>query len=159
MKTTGQRSNIFWSVICVAATAYLLYSTGGCEHFPEFPHFGRGSAESPVSLNPSEIAKITGGGNPYQGSFYTQLYNGTDWSVTRIDVTLTNKKTSSERRFLLSPPSTKLDLDTMKQVPTKVEPMRPFSKGTFQADIGDFLNGAKEGEWTWSITSAFGFRE
>ena len=152
------RSDILWCG-ALAVGAYLLYATGGCEHSPEFPQFSKGSADAPIALRSSELPKLTGTGGAYQGVFGTQLYNGTDWTITRVDVALTKTKTSDSRRFRLSPPETKFDYETAKRLPIKIAPMKPYSKGTFEASIGDFLEGTEKGDWSWNIVEAFGFRE
>ena len=143
----------------IAVCAYILYSTGGLQHMPELPTFQKGSPEAPTSLRTSELSKLTATGGYYQGRFGTQLYNGTDWTISHVDVTLTKIKTSDSRRFRLSPPETKLDYDTYKRVPIKVVPLKPYSKGTFEASIGDFLEGIPNGEWSWSVTAASGFQD
>jgi hypothetical protein len=166
---TSYKTNFSWSTVIwigiIALGIYMPYATDGCQHSPELPYVRKGSREAPLPLHSSEIPKLTGGANFYQGTFSADLYNGTEWTITRVDVAITKKKeqTSESRRFRLSPPETSSEFDpaTTKIVEKKIEPVpaRPYSKGVFQAEIDDFLNGAQKGEWSWSIVEVFGFRE
>lgn len=149
---------------------YILYATEGFYHperFPQLPQFSKGSLTSPVALRATELKKIIGSGwnqSPplWSGpspTFAVDVYNGTEWTITGVDVTLTNKKTSNSRRFRLSPLKVRYDRETQKTVDIKSAPMQPYSKGVFNADIGDFLAGAEKSEWSWALVEAFGFRE
>lgn len=164
-KPSTARKNFQWSAVfkalVIIAFIYLLYASDGCQHDPELPYISKGSLDAPVSLRSSEFPKITGGANFYQSSFSADLYNGTDWTVSRVDVIITNK--SESRRFRLSPPETAAELDstTMKVIKKKIDPApaKPYSKGRFEAEVGDFLKEAKQGDWSWKLVEVFGFRQ
>jgi hypothetical protein len=152
-----KKINYLW-LGAIAVCAYLLYATDGCDHSPEFPRLTSGSADAPITLRAFEV-QLTGTGGIYQKVFSTQLYNGTDWTFTRVDVILRNTKTFNSRRFRLSQPETKLDYETAKRLPIKIALMKPYSTCTFEAPIGDFLDGLEKGDWSWDIVEAYGFRE
>jgi len=146
----------------VALGAYVLFATDGCQR-SVLPAIRKGSFEAPVSIPSDENRKVSGKVSHYNGTFSANLYNGTEWTLTRIDVVLVRKKEPQEqKRFRLAPPETTTDFDptTMKLVEKKVTPLvKPYSQGDFRGEVADFLNGAESGEWTWGIVELFGFRE
>ena len=146
----------------VALGAYVLIATDGCQR-SVLPVIRKGSFEAPVSIPSDETLKVTGKASHHNGTFSSDLYNGTEWTLTRIDVVVVRKKEPHEqRRFRLAPPETTTDIDqtTMKLVEKKVSPLvKPYSQGDFRGEVADFLNGAESGDWTWGIVELFGFRD
>ena len=159
------QKKFLWSPVVLFAVVsiciWMLYASDGCQHTPELPSISKGSRDAPVSLRSTDITKLTGEAYSHQGSFSANFYNGSVWNIGRVDVILTKKKTFQSRRFRLSPRETSTEFDpiTMKVVEKKIEPIaKPFSEASFQGEVGDFLDGVEQGEWTWNIVEAFGFR-
>lgn len=143
---------------------FVFASTDGFKDFSILSYLRKGSIENPVKLPPNEVTKITGNASIGKyGAFYVNLYNGTEWTVTGLDVILTNNNTNQNRRFRVSPPTTETIYDpSVKRVIDKeIEPTptAPYSHGSLTTNTSDFLRDVKSGEWSWTIEEVFGFRK
>lgn len=125
----------------------------------------KGTRDSPVDLPSKEQEKITGKAYLVNKVFDTkhrlraEIYNGTDWTLTDVDVVATKAKTQDKRRFRLE------IWDWEKN--TKIT-LQPYSTGEFAGKTGDFLDAPKAAlldgpetkgdDWSWGIVSARGFK-
>jgi hypothetical protein len=137
-------------VVCVAFGAYWLYATDGCSQPFKLPRFSNGTKDKPVSLPDDALAKLNSKAYPHDGLITLELYNGSDWTLTRVDLEVfkTPKDAPREtRRFrLTAPPSDPA--------------IKPYSTANLEAPVGDFLSGIKDKtEWGFSIPEAFGYKE
>lgn len=118
----------------------------------------RGSPSRPVQLPRSELRKIRGtaeilrleGITPYN-SFSPTLYNGTEWTLIDVDIELRWNSSNRIFRFQCSRinPVTKTVEDEQMPAYSTVKP---------SAEDGNFLAEAKDGEWSWQIVGARGFK-
>ena len=123
----------------------------------------KGSIESPVELPKDALTKIEGkaafSGKTIQGEFY----NGTDWTLTDVDVIVTKKKTWDTRRFRVEIWDAKFewqkDARSSNATQTKVT-LKPYGVSDFKGETGDFLDGVEsKDDKSWSIESARGFKQ
>lgn len=112
------------------------------------------SPEEPQQLGNTDLARISAkmSGLPYANP-KVELYNGTEWIVTDVDIILTNKRTNEDRRFRFD------------------GSVNPMSDGSLKGSIGTFLLDGLEREeggyspsvaqantWTWSIVRIRGVK-
>ncbi|MFA6271238.1 MAG: hypothetical protein WC657_08620 [Candidatus Paceibacterota bacterium] len=156
--------NVAIVAVVIAIFGYLSHATDGFKRAPELPYFSSGSREAPISLHSAEISKIEGQANfTKDGKFYITFHNGTAWTITRVDVVIGKNKTAESRRFRLAPRETDLVVDPASKILVEKKiapvPVGPYSKGSLEAETGDFLRDVQSGEWSWNIAEIFGYRE
>jgi len=119
-----------------------------------------GSEKSPVEIPTDDLQKITFKFSSASkvGPIKVSVYNGTDWTVSDVDITITLVKTKEVRRFRLVHSELEWDKDGKRQNWKQV-PLKPYTTGDFEGDIGDFLSGvASPDDWSWGIDSARGYK-
>ena len=151
-------------VIGIPLAAYWLYATDGCSKPYRLPRFASGTKDKPVSLPDEERAKVTGNAGPNDGMLTAEIYNGSDWTLTRVDLNVIKSprgRDREERRYQLGvappkPPNQYAPRPTQPLDPTA----KPFSTVTFEASIGNFLDGVKGAtDWEFNIPEAFGYKQ
>lgn len=158
------------AIVGIVFFAYWLYETDGCSQPFKLPRFSNGSKEKPVSLPEDMRGKITATAYHYREVLSANVYNGSDWILTRVDfnVTKSPKGPNSEtRRFQLGRAKPDLSTSPSHPNPTSEIIAKPFSTTKFEAQIGDFfpqigdyLPDAKDTtEWAFSIIEAYGYKE
>ena len=150
-------------VACVAFAAYWLYATDGCSQPFKLPRFSNGTKDKPVSLPDDALTKLNSKAYPYDGLIIAELYNGSDWTLTRVDleVVKTPKDAPREtRRFRMTVAQPRSSSYGTRQAPPSDPAIKPYSTANLEAAIGDFLTGFKDKtEWGFSISEAFGYKE
>jgi hypothetical protein len=131
--------------------------------------FGTGSLEKSVKLPSEELGKLKGTAKIVShepvfnlpDDFVASIYNGTDWNIVDIEVTITAKGES--RIFKLSKWGMEgtefYENGNIKKAgkPVKI-PGAPLTSSDFQVDIGAFLSGLPKDQWSWSIRAVYGFK-
>ena len=122
----------------------------------------KGSPDSPVTLPAGMMRMITGKAGFSGRTVNAEIYNGTDWTLTDVDVVVSNKKKGQERRFRLEIWDRKVEWQKDARVPTQTktrETLIPYGTGKFEGDVGSFLDEVETSEhWAWYIESARGFK-
>ena len=150
------------AVVGIAFFAYWLYETDGCSQPFKLPRFSNGSKEKPVSLPEETRVKITATAYHYREVLSANVYNGSDWILTRVDFNVTKSPKGPNRE------TRRFQLGKAIPVPATSETIaKPFSTTKFEAQIGDFfpqigdyLPEVKDTtEWEFSIIEAYGYKE
>jgi hypothetical protein len=142
----------------IVALVLLLFSSFGCS----------GSLESPRPLSADAVSKITAkfrlnpdmkiGTSVIPITPSLDIYNGTEWSITDVDVMIDTGAATRTFRFLARQYETvknsKGEADR-RLVPTFVGPL---SSGDLEVDTGDFFIGIKEIK-SVRVLSARGFKK
>ena len=158
------------AILGIAFLSYWLYATDGCSKPFELPRFSNGSKEKPVALPEDARLLIKASASHFRGTLSADVYNGTDWNVTRVDLNVTKSphgpKTET-RRFQLGPAGQLASSAPSKgiQIPDSIA--KPFSTTKFDAQIGDFFPQAADYlpdvkdtlEWEFTIMEAYGYKE
>lgn len=137
-------------IICFAASLLLLV---GCEP--------KGSPSNPVDLPEEAVGELKGtAGVPDGGEAFADIYNGTKWTVVDVDLTVTKVPTGESRRVRLACIKEVKEavigraFDRTKEVTTE---LLPYSSGKFKGTSGDFLDGLKKEDKSYSIVGARGY--
>lgn len=116
-----------------------------------------GSEKSPVEIPTDDLQKITGKAYIQGDMIKVSLYNGTDWTISDIDINIKLVKANVVRRFRLELWGTEWDKDAKIRKP-KQFPLKPYTTDELEGQIGDFLGGDASGDWTWEQVSARGYK-
>jgi hypothetical protein len=135
---------LFWLSIALLA---------GCEQ--------KGSSSAPIALPEAKVRQLEGtAGVSDGGRAFADIYNGTDWTIVDVDLSVTNIPTGESRRVRLT-----CYKEVEEAVPgrsitrTKKESteLLPFSSGSFEGSSGNFLDGLNKEQKSYSIESARGY--
>jgi len=117
-----------------------------------------GSEKNPVTIPDDDLQKITGKFSSYSqdGTIRVSFYNGTDWMVSDVDITITLVKTNVVRRFRVELWENQKEGANWKRVQV---PLKPYTTAELEGQIGDFASGvASKDDWSWGIVSARGYK-
>lgn len=149
--------------VFLLAVVLLLFGGGLAAYLTHRIYTGKGTSENPVVLPEHATDKITGKSWFSGKTINSELYNGTDWTLTDVDVAVSNKKKGQERRFRLAIWDKKVEWQKDARGPNSTKTrvtLIPYATGEFEGDIGDFLDGVETKEdWSWGIESARGFKQ
>lgn len=129
--------------------------------------FFSGSISSPKAVPVEDTAKITGKAIPdakLKDKFLNvSVYNGSEWKVTHLDISVTNNKTKQSRIFRHEIQETFYIYDASGK-PVRREFKRgfiaPLTQGDVSVYIDDFLVGSTaQGDWSWNLGAAQGFKD
>jgi len=145
------RTSIF--IVMIVAIALALSASFG------LPSCSKGTKEKPVSLPEDAQRNVTMTAFPSSGFFKAEIYNGSEWTLTSLDVeifTTAGNKPRETRRIRLipaasTPESSKLPAEQV---------IKPYSTVQLQAAVGSFLDEVKGKEdWGFSLSDARGYRD
>ena len=113
---------------------------------------GEDGSSKPAQLIPDSVRwKLEGRGSVDGHSFIANIYNGSDWVVTNIDITLTIRNSDGSLRF-----SRRYKIWCTRSGNRGI----PLTSSEFSADLGEYLGGYYEPvNFEWNILSAFGYRD
>lgn len=122
----------------------------------------KGTKDSPVEIPDAALSKFTGSALCIDGVFSAELYNGSEWNLTDVDVSLTLTKKSETRRFRMEIKERRPEWQSGAKIPnvstTKIT-LSAYAAGEFQAPVGRFMaDVSSKDEYTWTLVSARGFK-
>lgn len=100
-----------------------------------------------ISIPASESSKLEASGRISGSSFIADIYNGTDWVITNLEIQLTVKNRDGSTRF-----SRRYRIWCTK-AGNRGEPL---TSSSYSCDLGGYYEPVK---FEWSILSANGFRD
>jgi len=148
IRTVAQSHFVKVAMVFLAVFFWPMLIPSGCYSCVRFPWLSQGSLTSPIKLPSRELSKIAGSGYPLLSSFRVEAYNGSEWTVTRVDVELKKMAIGQpveSRRYQLTP--------TLGAI------AKPFSEASFRGGTGTFLLGVNIWEWEFRLVEAYGFKE
>jgi len=99
----------------------------------------------------SELAKLDGRGSIRGSSFIVNMYNGSGWIITHLEINLTVKEDSGSIRF-----SRKYQIWCTKEQNRG----NPLTSSEYSCDLGEYLGGYYQTpKFEWSILAAYGYKE
>lgn len=148
--------------LCIALMAYVLYQTEGFSKPYKLPRFSNGTINKPIALPDEALRNITGKGFPRNGVLTIELYNGSEWTITAVDVEVSIMLTNAQptgRRFRMTIPTA----DPLHNKPEGAPPnsiVKPYSTAEMTATVGDFLDKVDDkSSWSWQLLEAFGYKQ
>ena len=99
----------------------------------------------------ADLSKLDASGRISSSSFIADIYNGTDWVITNLEIQLTVKNRDGSTRFYRR----------YKIWCTKADNRgEPLTSSTYSCDLGEFLGGYYDPiKFEWNILAANGFKD
>jgi hypothetical protein len=148
-----------WDVIAVVGLVVLLVFL-----FSQLSGGGKGSLERPVRLPDEVIRNLKATGAPVEnGYFKADVYNSSaEWHIAELFVSITAR--GETRTFRVYSPSAAKDVEfnpdgSLRKFTPTATSLDPLASGEFRGNIGQFLVGLKQGEWSWGIGQGYGFKK
>jgi hypothetical protein len=145
-------------LVRLSCIVFLVFACVGCS----------GSLDEPRRLSANEVSQVSGrlklnpdatiGSVVYSITPTMDVYNGTEWSLTDIDVMVDSG--SATRVFRFTSRRLEAKKDAKGDIERQIAPsfVGPLSNGALEAETGDFFVGLKEVK-SFRIVSARGFKK
>ena len=139
-------------IVGVCLAFYILYQTDGCSKAYQFPRFSTGTKDKPITLPDDALAELQVNAVPYNGVVAAEVYNGSAWTVTSVDLEIFKAPAGAPRVYR------RFRFTTVSSSPSDVA-LRPYTTGNFQAPVGDFLAEIKDKtQWGFTLPEAAGYK-